>query len=184
MAGAASALFARSGLALLLGAAAAPLLFAVVLGLLTGPEVFLAQHSDAAGGFYRIMPHNAMVALFGAVGAYAAVALAVGLLRCWRDLAALPAAGAPAGAARDAGREALLLPHLGDDGDPGEPHWRRRWHHCTFYGFLLCFAATSVAAFYHNVLGWPAPYPLLSVPALLGSLAARACWSGRPVCCG
>ncbi len=166
----ASALFARSGLALLLGAAAAPLLFAVVLGLLTGPDVFLGRHPDAAGGFYRVMPHNAMVALFGAVGAYAAVALAVGLVRCWRDLAALPAGGAPGGAAPDAVHEALLLPHLGDDGDPEEPHWRRRWHHCTFYGFLLCFAATSVAAFYHNVLGWPAPYPLLSVPALLGSL--------------
>ena len=174
----ASALFARSGLALLLGAAAAPLLFTVVLGVLTGPDVFLAQHSDAAGGFYRVMPHDAMVGLFGAVGAYAAVALAVGLLRCWRDLAAIPAGGAPAGATPDAVREALLLPHLGDDGDPGEPHWRRLWHHCTFYGFLLCFAATSVAAFYHNVLGWTAPYPLLSVPALLGSLGGAGLLAG------
>lgn len=167
---AAGALFARSGLALLLGAAAAPLLFAAFLGLLTGADVFFAPHGDAAGGFYRIMPHNAMVILFGAVGMIASFALAVGLWRCWRDLAAMPASGTAAGAAWPALREALTLRHLGHDGDSVGPNWRRRWHHCTFYGFLLCFAATSVAAFYHNVPGWQAPYPLLSMPALLGTI--------------
>ena len=45
----------------------------------------------------------------------------------------------------------------------------RRWfHHCTFYGFLLCFASTSVAALYHVVFGWLAPYPYGSLPVLLG----------------
>ncbi len=29
---------------------------------------------------------------------------------------------------------------------------RRRFHHLTFYGFLLCFAATSVATLYHYLL--------------------------------
>ena len=29
----------------------------------------------------------------------------------------------------------------------------RRFHHLTFYGFLLCFASTSVATLYHYVLG-------------------------------
>ena len=28
---------------------------------------------------------------------------------------------------------------------------RRRFHHFTFYGFMLCFAATSVATIYHYV---------------------------------
>jgi citrate/tricarballylate utilization protein len=45
----------------------------------------------------------------------------------------------------------------------------RRWaHHLTFYGFMLCFAATSVATLYHYVLGWSAPYDLPSLPKLLG----------------
>ena len=45
----------------------------------------------------------------------------------------------------------------------------RRWfHHCTFYGFLLCFASTSVAALYHLAFGWLAPYPYGSLPVLLG----------------
>ena len=174
----AGALFSRHALALLLGAAVAPLLFALVLGLLVGMDVFFAPHYDEAGGFYRVVPHAAMVGLFGALAAWSAIALAVGLRRCWRDLAALPADGTPRGAARGALREALTLRHLGH-GDAGEgPNWRRRWHHCTFYGFLLCFAATSVAAFYHNVLGWTAPYPLLSVPALLGSVGGIGLLAG------
>ena len=36
------------------------------------------------------------------------------------------------------------------------------------YGFLLCFAATSVATIMHYVFAMPAPYPLLSLPKLLG----------------
>ncbi|HEY0884595.1 MAG TPA: tricarballylate utilization protein TcuB, partial [Ramlibacter sp.] len=47
---------------------------------------------------------------------------------------------------------------------------RRRFHHFTFYGFLLCFAATSVATLYHYLLGWPAPYPVTSLPVVLGTL--------------
>jgi citrate/tricarballylate utilization protein len=33
---------------------------------------------------------------------------------------------------------------------------------------MLCFASTSVATAYHYLLGWSAPYPLLSMPKLLG----------------
>ena len=47
----------------------------------------------------------------------------------------------------------------------------RRWfHHFTFYGFLLCFASTTVAAMYDYVFGWPAPYGYGSVPVILGIL--------------
>ena len=52
--------------------------------------------------------------------------------------------------------------------DDGWTLWRRRFHHATFYGFLLCFAATSVATVYHYVFGWAAPYSLPSLPKLLG----------------
>ena len=164
------ALFERNGLALLAGAALAPVLFALMLGMLSGADVFLAPHGDAAGGFYQVMPHAAMVGLFGAIASFTGIALLVGLLRCWRDLAAIPVEAPEPHAARRALAEVLTLQHLGDGGDPDRPGWRRWWHHCTFYGFLLCFAATSVAAFYHNVLGWVAPYPATSLPAMLGSI--------------
>ena len=36
------------------------------------------------------------------------------------------------------------------------------------YGFLLCFAATTVATAMHYLLDMPAPYAIWSVPKLLG----------------
>lgn len=47
---------------------------------------------------------------------------------------------------------------------------RRRFHHFTFYGFMLCFAATVVATGYHYFADREAPYPFFSVPVLLGTL--------------
>ena len=48
--------------------------------------------------------------------------------------------------------------------------WRRWFHHCTSYGFLLCFASTTVAAIYHTVFAWHAPYAYTSLPVVLGTL--------------
>jgi citrate/tricarballylate utilization protein len=47
---------------------------------------------------------------------------------------------------------------------------RRIFHHLTFYGFLLCFAATCVATLYQYGFNWLAPYPLFSIPVILGTL--------------
>ena len=74
-----------------------------------------------------------------------------------------PASGAAA--LGEAAHDVLRLKYL--DGGHGKgcneeddafTQARRRFHHFTFYGFLLCFAATSVATLYHYLLGWPAPY--------------------------
>jgi citrate/tricarballylate utilization protein len=51
------------------------------------------------------------------------------------------------------------------------PSSERRWaHHATFYGFLLCFASTTLATFQHYVMDWPAPYPMSSAVVILGTL--------------
>ena len=105
------------------------------------------------------MPHNAMAALFGAAFLYAIVALAMGVRAFWRDI------GEPAGMLGRAGslwqamRDAATLRYL-DGGGVGcvnedeRPSDRRKiYHHLTFYGFLLCFAATSSATLYHYLLG-------------------------------
>jgi citrate/tricarballylate utilization protein len=47
---------------------------------------------------------------------------------------------------------------------------RRIYHHFTFYGFMLCFASTSVATIYHYGFGWQAPYPVFSLPVILGTI--------------
>ena len=70
----------------------------------------------------------------------------------------------------------LSLRNLGGGGHGCNDHderfsMTRRWlHHAMFYGFLLCFAATCAGFVYDAFLGWQAPYALLSVPVLLGTV--------------
>jgi citrate/tricarballylate utilization protein len=117
------------------------------------------------------MPHWAMVALFGAVLLYVIVAFVFSLRAFWRDIGAGslgPVAFAQAVA------DTMTLRYLGGGGggctsENEDPSNRRRvYHHFTFYGFLLCFAATCVATLYHYAFGWHAPYAFYSLPVLLG----------------
>ncbi|HZA51984.1 MAG TPA: tricarballylate utilization 4Fe-4S protein TcuB [Myxococcaceae bacterium] len=169
-------LIQRSGLALLAGAVAAPALLFAALKWLVPSAVLFSPHPMEAGAFFRVMPYTAMTALFTVLALIAVVAFVAGMVAFWRDM------GEPLGsfwnvrALVRAVRESLSLRYLDGGGAgcayPDEiPSQARRWfHHLTFYGFMLCFAATAVAAVYHNVLGWEAPYPLLSAPVVLGTL--------------
>ena len=176
--GAAGALFRRTGVALALSVGVIPLLFVVLTLLASGPEAMFAAHSVAEGSFYRVIPHEVMVGSFGAVGMYVLLALAMGLRKFWKESGKGWAALLDARVLGQACREAFGLRYLdggGPEGDgcayPGDvPSNARRWfHHLTFYGFLLTFAATTVAAVYHNILGVQAPYPFFSLPVMLGT---------------
>jgi len=163
-------LYHRNGLTVALAAAGGLSLFLVLALALTGGLL----HEPLEGNFYAVFPHNLMVALFGAVFLYAVLALAMGARRFWRDVTpGTSAPGAKAGAAHDA----LALTYLdGGHGDGCNEESdaftlaRRRFHHFTFYGFMLCFASTSVATVYHYAFGWQAPYALTSLPVVLGTL--------------
>jgi citrate/tricarballylate utilization protein len=193
----------------------------------TNPSAVL--DAGTAADFYGVVPHAAMVALFGSVFVFVVVALAIGARRFWRDLdrspasiapglstvrrpatisgpsaipdpsaipgkstardttsptaSAVPGAIARGGAALRALRDIVTLRHLRASGEPCataedvRTPWRRRFHHATFYGFLLCFASTVVAAFYHG-LGREAPYAYASVPVLLGALGGIGLLAG------
>ena len=109
---------------------------------------------------------------------WAVLALGLGVRRFWRDVT--PAtSGLPvsAPAAAEATSDVLRLKYLGGghgDGCPNEDDTYtlscKRAHQLTFYGFMLCFAATSLATLYHYALGWTAPYDLPSLPKLLGAI--------------
>ncbi|HNN32725.1 MAG TPA: tricarballylate utilization 4Fe-4S protein TcuB [Ottowia sp.] len=129
------------------------------------------------GDFYAIFPHNLLVWLFAPVFLFAVLALGMGVRGLLRQVTpATGGAAAGGAAAAEAAHDALRLKYLdGGHGDGchnvDDAHTlsRRRLHHFTFYGFLLCFAATSVGTLYHYLLGWPAPYELPSLPKLLGA---------------
>jgi citrate/tricarballylate utilization protein len=170
-------LYQRNGLTLSLALAASLTLFMLLAlqsnGTLWGPLVQNGQQ-----GFYAIFPHNLMVSLFAPVFLWAVLALSMGVSKFWKDVT--PAtSGAPLStpAAAEATHDALKLKYLGGghgDGCNNEDDAftlaRKRMHHLTFYGFMLCFAATSVATLYHYALGWPAPYDFTSLPKILGTV--------------
>jgi citrate/tricarballylate utilization protein len=157
----------------------------LVLVLMAALAGFLLAAAHSGGGwvrhdldadFYRVFAHGTMVAVFAPVFGFACLALGIGVARFWRSLPRGVLAAAPAVEAADA---ALRLKYLdGNNSGQGDgchdasdhaTHWRRRFHHATFYGFALCFAATSVATLYHYGFGWVAPYAMWSLPKFLGT---------------
>jgi citrate/tricarballylate utilization protein len=183
----------------------------IAAALATNPSAVL--DAGTAADFYGVVPHAALVALFGGVGAFVIAALAIGAHRFRRDVdhgrsatwnargtstasgpsTARVAAPPTASTSRDASarggaipralRDVFTLRHLHTSGEPCttadnvRTPWRRRFHHATFYGFLLCFASTSVAALYHG-LGSVAPYSYASLPVLLGTLGGIGLLAG------
>jgi citrate/tricarballylate utilization protein len=149
-----------------------------------------------AGDFYAVVPHGVMVTLFGAVGLFVVTALSIGVARARTDMNTPSGSSRkphpdveadlqvrldgrerpPLRSRRKALSDVLTLRHLhasGEDCVSAEEvrtPWRRIFHHCTFYGFMLCFASTTVAAIYHTIFGWEAPYGYTSAPVLLGTI--------------
>ncbi len=146
-------------------------LAAVLVSVLSLVVLFLLVDGEARGSFYDAMPHSLMAGFFSVVSLVILVPLVAAVVRFWRELD-----DRPAGGVGEAAADALTLKYLGGGGEgctyPDErpSYLRRRLHHLAFYGFMLCFAATCVGTLYHYGFGWHAPYPLLSLPVVLGTL--------------
>lgn len=135
--------------------------------------MFSVQTGD--GAFFRIMPHETMVLLFGAAFLYALLALTMGFRAFWKDIGASGAAIEGKSiwqAIKDAGQLRYLdgggVGCMNEDEKPTDR--RKHYHHATFYGFLACFASTCVATVYHYAFGWESPYSWYSLPVLLGTI--------------
>ena len=168
-------LFQRNGLAVSVIAALSVAAFIGGFMAFNNPTVMFGVQTGN-GAFFRLMPHNAMAGLFLAVTLYAAVALTMGVRMFWRDSGG-PDVGPVSWAAfwqamKDTGNLRYLdgggVGCMNDEERPTDT--RKIYHHLTFYGFLLCFAATSVATLYHYVLGRVSPYPWYDLPVVLGTL--------------
>jgi citrate/tricarballylate utilization protein len=164
------ALYKRNGLTVSMATAFGLALF-LVLALISQGTLW---HEPLAGNFYAVFPHNTLVVLFGSVFGFSILALLIGVVRFWREITPGQVSGVAVG---EAAHYALKLKYL--DGGHGEgcndeddkfTLRRRIYHHFTFYGFMLCFAATSVATIYHYVFGWEAPYGYTSLPVILGTV--------------
>ena len=162
------ALYKRNGLTLALALAGGLALFLILTMALKG-GLFLPP---LAGNFYAVFPHNTLAALFGVIFLFAMIALGIGVRRFWRNEDPGALSGQAIG---EAAHDVLSLRYLGgghgegcNNADDAFSLARRRFHHLTFYGFMLCFASTCAATLYHYLLKLEAPYALSSLPVLLG----------------
>ncbi len=138
--------------------------------------LFLAMRtlgSAGGDGFYAVLSHNAMVAIFLPAFLFPLFSIAIGLRRYWQGTDGKRITLAHiVGAFGSAANMKNLAGGHGDgcnfEDEDKFSNARRLAHQAVMYGFLLCFAATSAGTILHYVFNMPAPYPLWSLPKLLG----------------
>jgi citrate/tricarballylate utilization protein len=145
----------------------------VVLALALMFAALGALRPEGGEGFYAHLAHNAMVAIFAPAFLAPLAIIALGLRSYWR---ATGGGDLRLSDLRAALRQAATMKNL--DGGQGQgcnfeagdrfSNRRRHAHQAVMWGFVMCFAATSVATLMHYGLNWPAPYPWWSPPKLLG----------------
>lgn len=166
--------FRSNGLKVSLVLALALMAFLFMAVFLQGKDTLLS--AVPGGDFYQVISHGTLVAAFGIVGLFSLTALIIGIMRFCRDTGEKLSDLLSPSTLTTTMKEVLRLKYLDGDGwgcaYPGEESSQlRRWfHHFTFYGFLLCFASTTLAAFYDFILHLNAPYSYTSLPVVLGTL--------------
>ncbi len=162
-------------------AAGVALLVTLWAAWLAGERLFRVH--TGPGAFYRVIPHWAMLVAGLGLGGYWMAVWAIAGARFWHESAA-GRVRIHARALALAAWDVLRLRWLGG-GDAGCPYptehpsqSRRISHGLVFYGFLAAFASTTSAAIYQELLGRLPPYPVVSLPVLLGSAGGVAMIAG------
>lgn len=132
-----------------------------------------ALRPEAGEGFYAHLAHDAMVAIFAPAFILPLVLIALSVRDYWREVGGgrITLAHLRAALSSAARMKNLSGGHgEGCNFEEGDRFTNRRrlYHQAVMYGFLLCFASTASGTVMHYALGWQAPYPLLSLPKLLG----------------
>ena len=175
-----AALFCDNGVVMALAMGLGVAVVLLLAALLQDPAALLGTHPVRAGAFYVVIPYAAMAWPAGVAFLFSVVAIAMSVRGFWRTAGTkLHAPGAIGVALHDA----MTLKNLGggghgcNDRDEGFSGLRRRLHHALFYGFLLCFASTSIASFY-DLFGAQAPYGFWTPPVLLGTVGGVSMLGG------
>ena len=146
---------------------------AAVLGLALLFLAIRALGSASGAGFYAVLSHGAMVAIFLPAFVFPLLSIAFSLRRYWRHVggARVRWSDVTSALAQVARMKELAAGH-GDgcnfEDEDRFSHARRYAHQAIMYGFLLCFASTISGTVLHYVLDARAPYPFWSLPKLLG----------------
>ena len=177
-------LYERNGTMVTLAAFLSVTLVLLLTMALRDPAILYSAQTGV-GAFFRVIPYWLMTGMASLSFGFAIFAMGMGAIRYWRGTAPgkgqKPITAAPVAAAT---LDILTLRNLGGGGhgcndlDDSFAQKRRWLHHAMFYGFMLCFAATTTGAIYHHVFGWKSPHAFLSLPVQFGT------WGGVLLCIG
>jgi len=172
-------LFRRNGRWVALISILSIALLLLLLFVCQAPSVVFATHIGE-NAFYRVVPYMLIAIPFSALAIYIVTNFLIGILNFWYATGGALKELVDPRANVQAIKDVLQLKYL-DGGGYGcnYPDDRfsmaRRWfHHFVFYGFMLCFASTTIAAIYDHFLHRSAPYPILSWPVMLGTVGGLA----------
>lgn len=133
---------------------------------------------------YDLVPYPVMLTILLLPSAFAVWIIIVAGRSYWYDVGGT-AHGVNVPALTRATKYALTLRYLRGGGaecfyprDDEPSPLRRRLHHLTLYGFLLCVLSTTSAAVLGDILDSPPPYPLISVPVISGSMGGAGLLAG------
>jgi citrate/tricarballylate utilization protein len=145
----------------------------------------LGQTHTGPGAFYAVIPWLAMLIPALALAVFVLAALVIGAVKFVVRNRPGPHDLVPTRAALGALADAMSLRYLRGTGNEGcaypngQPSLARVvYHSLVAYGFLADFAATVAAAIWQDFLGTKPPYPIVSVPVMLGIVGGVAIIAG------
>ena len=150
---------------------------AIALALVAGFALLFwairAIGSAGGDGFYAVLSHNAMVAIFAPAFLLPLFSVCISLRRYWRAADGKPIRLADLAAAfQRAGKMQDLAAGHGEgcnfEDEDRFSQARRHVHQAVMYGFLLCFASTASGTIMQYGFGLYAPYGFWSLPKLFG----------------
>ena len=124
-------------------------------------------------GFYAIVPHSLMVAIFAPAFLLPLISIGISVFRFWKTTYASESGSAHlTRSLAAAGSMSNLSGGHGDgcnfEDEDRFSHARRYAHQLVMFGFLLCFLSTASGTVMHYGFNWPAPYGFWTPPKLLG----------------
>jgi citrate/tricarballylate utilization protein len=137
----------------------------------SGPAAFFSRHVGP-GAFYQVAPYLAIVIPALAITFYGVAVQASGARQFLRDIGPHPRKILNWHILQQATRKLLLVYWRGGGtgcyDDQRGSHARRDLHFFVFWGVMAALASTTLAYVYQDWFDRPPPYPLLSMPMLLG----------------
>jgi citrate/tricarballylate utilization protein len=175
--------FRRNAMAVALTTIASIVAILMAMFMFHGEAIIFSSHVGS-GAFYKMIPYDVLIATISIFALLVLFVLVKEVDLFWRKTGANRKDFLNPRAHIVAIGDALRLKYLAGGGHgcnyPDE-HFSmaRRWlHHLVFYGFAMCFGATVVAAFYEHFLHITSPFPVISLPVVMGTIGGIALLAG------